>query len=81
VYHTHGNKVGFGEIFSPQDRGFHNLRHWIGYLGPPAAPAGTLATVPLNKVKMTVFSMGESEHENLPTRVVDRLSGVGVFVG
>jgi len=36
AYHTHGNKAGFGEIFSPQDRGFHNLRHWIGYLGTPA---------------------------------------------
>ena len=34
--HTHGNKAGAGEIFSPQDRGFHNLRHWIGYLGTPA---------------------------------------------
>jgi hypothetical protein len=36
TYHTHGNKAGAGEIFSPQDRGFHNLRHWIGYLGTPA---------------------------------------------
>jgi hypothetical protein len=36
VYHTHGNQGGFGEIFSPQDRGFHNLRHWIGYLGTPS---------------------------------------------
>jgi hypothetical protein len=36
TYHTHGNKAGAGEIFSPQDRGFHNLRHWIAYLGTPS---------------------------------------------
>jgi len=36
TYHTHGNKAGAGEIFSPQDRAFHNLRHWIAYLGTPA---------------------------------------------
>ena len=35
TYHTHGNKHGAGEIFSPQDRAFHNLRHWFGYLGTP----------------------------------------------
>jgi hypothetical protein len=35
TYHTHGNQHGAGEIFSPQDRGFHNLHHWIGYLGTP----------------------------------------------
>lgn len=36
TYHTHGNKSGSGEIFSPQDRGFHNLRHWFAYLGTPS---------------------------------------------
>lgn len=36
TYHTHGNKQGSGEIFSPQDRGFHNLRHWFAYLGTPS---------------------------------------------
>jgi hypothetical protein len=36
TYHTHGNKQGAGEIFSPQDRGFHNLRHWFAYLGAPS---------------------------------------------
>src|SRR5271166_2221700 len=36
AYHTHGNKQGAGEIFSPQDRGFLNLRHWFGYLGTPS---------------------------------------------
>lgn len=36
TYHTHGNKKDSGEIFSPQDRGFHNLRHWFAYLGTPS---------------------------------------------
>jgi hypothetical protein len=36
TYHAHGNKQGSGEIFSPQDRGFHNLRHWFAYLGTPS---------------------------------------------
>jgi hypothetical protein len=36
TYHTHGNAQGSGEIFSPQDRGFHNLRHWFAYLGTPS---------------------------------------------
>jgi hypothetical protein len=36
TYHTHGNMGGAGEIFSPQDRAFHNLRHWFAYLGTPS---------------------------------------------
>jgi proteasome lid subunit RPN8/RPN11 len=36
TYHTHGNARGSGEIFSPEDRAFHNLRHWTAYLGTPS---------------------------------------------
>lgn len=55
--------------------------HFAGWKLAGAVQAGTFVVDPLNRRNMTVFPIGEIEHENLPTRVVDRLPGVGVFVG